>query len=69
MVIAARRDVCCGTGTIGLSLAEREKGGQGIDVVASAIEDAKVNASLNGIENCDWIVARAEDALPSLFKH
>ena len=47
---------------------EREKV-VGIDVVASAIEDAKVNASLNGIDNCDWIVAKAEDALPSLFKH
>ena len=62
-------DVCCGTGTIGLSLARNVKKVVGIDVVASAIEDAKVNASLNGIDNCDWIVAKAEDALPSLFKH
>jgi tRNA (uracil-5-)-methyltransferase len=60
-------DVCCGTGTIGLTLAKNVKTVLGIDVVASAIEDARANASLNGIDNCDWIVAKAEDALPALF--
>uniref|UniRef100_UPI00398F5245 tRNA (uracil-5-)-methyltransferase homolog A isoform X3 n=1 Tax=Pristiophorus japonicus TaxID=55135 RepID=UPI00398F5245 len=40
-------DVCCGTGTIGLSLAKRVKKVIGIEMCQEAIEDAKVNAELN----------------------
>uniref|UniRef100_A0A3B3CIJ8 tRNA (uracil(54)-C(5))-methyltransferase n=1 Tax=Oryzias melastigma TaxID=30732 RepID=A0A3B3CIJ8_ORYME len=41
-------DVCCGTGTIGISLAKRVKKVIGIELCQEAVEDAKVNAKLNG---------------------
>lgn len=44
-------DLFCGTGTIGLSLAACSKHVVGIDIVASAIEDANENAMANNIAN------------------
>ena len=41
-------DICCGTGTIGLSLAQHVKKVIGVDICKEAIEDAKINAELNG---------------------
>jgi tRNA (uracil-5-)-methyltransferase len=38
----------------------------GIECVAQGIEDAKYNASANGIENCEFFCGRAEDLLPTL---
>lgn len=38
----------------------------GIECVAQGIEDAKYNASANGIENCEFYCGRAEDLLPTL---
>lgn len=45
-------DLFCGTGTIGQILASRSENAKiiGVDIVASAIEDAKKNADRNGIE-------------------
>jgi tRNA (uracil-5-)-methyltransferase len=60
-------DVCCGTGTIGLTLASSVRKVVGIDIVAAAIEDAKTNAALNGIENCEWVAGRAEETLPNIL--
>uniref|UniRef100_A0AAR2JKV6 tRNA (uracil(54)-C(5))-methyltransferase n=1 Tax=Pygocentrus nattereri TaxID=42514 RepID=A0AAR2JKV6_PYGNA len=40
-------DVCCGTGTIGISLAKRVKKVIGIELCQEAVEDAKVNAEAN----------------------
>jgi 23S rRNA (uracil1939-C5)-methyltransferase len=48
-------DLYCGVGSIGLSLAERAKGVLGIEGVSAAVEDARENARLNGIENADFI--------------
>lgn len=47
-------DVCCGTGTIGLSLASKVKQVHGIDIIEEAIEDAKANAHFNGIGNAEF---------------
>lgn len=41
-------DVCCGTGTIGLTLAKSVAKVIGVDIVESAIQDAKSNADRNG---------------------
>ena len=41
-------DVCCGTGTIGLCLAKSVSKVIEIDICKEAIEDAKMNAKLNG---------------------
>ncbi|XP_046845083.1 tRNA (uracil-5-)-methyltransferase homolog A-like isoform X2 [Xenia sp. Carnegie-2017] len=42
-------DVCCGTGTIGLTIAKNAKRVIGIELCEEAIADAKFNAELNGM--------------------
>ncbi|KAL5831168.1 hypothetical protein ACOSQ4_016522 [Xanthoceras sorbifolium] len=61
-------DVCCGTGTIGLTLAHRVGMVIGIEMNASAVSDAHRNAEINGIKNCRFVCAKAEDAMGSLLK-
>ena len=41
-------DICCGTGSISLCLAKSIKHITGVEMNASAIKDAKMNAELNG---------------------
>ena len=60
-------DVCCGTGTIGLILSSQAKKVIGVDVVAAAVKDAKANAQLNGVENCEWIEGKAEEVIPEIL--
>lgn len=40
----------------------------GLEIVPEAIEDAKVNASLNGIENVDFVAAAAEEYMPKYLQ-
>ena len=61
-------DVCCGTGTIGLCLASRVKYLIGVDIEASAIEDARLNARVNGITNCEFICSPAEKVMADLLR-
>ncbi|KAJ9698146.1 hypothetical protein PVL29_007300 [Vitis rotundifolia] len=61
-------DICCGTGTIGLTLAHRVGMVVGIEMNASAVSDAQRNAELNGIKNCRFVCAKAEDVMGSLLK-
>lgn len=41
-------DLCCGTGTIGITMAKYVKRVIAVDLVVDAIEDAKRNAAANG---------------------
>ena len=41
-----------GLGTIGMSIADRVKEVIGVDIVPSAVEDARKNCEINGIKNC-----------------
>lgn len=61
-------DVCCGTGTIGLTLAHRVGMVVGIEMNASAVLDAQRNAEINGIKNCRFICSKAEDVMRSLLE-
>ncbi|KAB2038602.1 hypothetical protein ERO13_D03G133900v2 [Gossypium hirsutum] len=61
-------DICCGTGTIGLTLAHRVGMVIGIEMNASAVQDAYKNAEINGIKNCRFICSKAEDVIGSLLK-
>ncbi|KAJ4812412.1 hypothetical protein LUZ62_024978 [Rhynchospora pubera] len=61
-------DVCCGTGTIGLTLAHRVGMVVGIEMNESAVSDAQRNAIINDITNCKFICAKAEDVMGSLLK-
>lgn len=61
-------DLYCGAGTIGLTLADRCKELVGIEIVPSAIENAKENAKLNCIENATFICADAFDGADEIEK-
>jgi len=55
-------DLYCGTGTIGLSMANRTARLIGVEIVPSAVENARENAKKNGIENAEFICADAGKA-------
>ena len=60
-------DLYCGAGTIGLCLADKAKKVIGVEIVPQAIENAKQNAVLNGINNAEFICGDAEKAARILF--
>ncbi|XP_069071377.1 tRNA (uracil-5-)-methyltransferase homolog A [Pleurodeles waltl] len=60
-------DVCCGTGTIGISLAKKVKKVIGIEICQEAVEDAKVNARINELTNIEFRCGKAEDLFPNLI--
>ena len=61
-------DVYCGIGTISLYLAKKANGVTGIESVNQAILDARENAEANGIQNCTFVTAKAEEWLPKCVK-
>ena len=60
-------DLYCGTGTIGLTMADSVKQLIGVEIIPQAIENAKQNASLNNIENARFICDDASGAAKTLF--
>ncbi len=59
-------DIYCGIGTIGLILASKAKQVVGIEIVPDAVENAKENAKINGIENARFICSDAAKAAEQL---
>lgn len=59
-------DICCGIGTIAMSVADKVKIVHGIEIVPQAIEDAKYNAEINDIRNADFF---CDDATEYLTKN
>lgn len=62
-------DAYCGTGTITLFLARKARKAYGIEVVSTAIADAKKNARANNIRNVDFIVGDAAKVMPHLYRN
>ena len=60
-------DLYCGIGTISLFLAQKAKQVYGVEIIPQAIEDAKNNAKINGIENAEFFVGKAEEILPAYY--
>ncbi|BBP87671.1 hypothetical protein BsIDN1_12890 [Bacillus safensis] len=61
-------DAYCGIGTISLFLAQKAGRVYGVEIVPEAIEDAKRNAALNGINNVEFAVGEAETVIPNWYK-
>ena len=61
-------DLYCGIGTISLFLAQQAKKVYGVEIVEEAIRDAKNNAKINGIENVEFFVGKAEEMLPEKYR-
>ena len=62
-------DLCCGTGTIGISMANHVKQVIGVEMNGEAIKDAEKNAELNGVKNVKYYAAKIEDVSYGLFKN
>ncbi len=60
-------DLYCGIGTISLFLAGQAKQVYGVEIIPQAIDDAKANASANGIDNAEFFVGKAEEVLPAYY--
>ncbi|RXE58529.1 23S rRNA (uracil(1939)-C(5))-methyltransferase RlmD [Acetivibrio mesophilus] len=60
-------DLYCGIGTISLFLSKKAKMVYGVEVVEAAVNDAKENARVNGVENAEFIVGEAEEVIPQMY--
>lgn len=61
-------DLYCGIGTISLFLAQKAKKVYGVEIVPQAIDDARENAALNGMQNVEFFVGKAEEVLPEQYE-
>lgn len=58
-------DLFCGVGTIGLSVAKNTGCDLlGVEVIPDAVENAKLNAQINGIENASFVCGNANETVP-----
>ena len=60
-------DMYCGIGTISLFLAQKAKKVYGVEIIPQAIDDARNNAKINGFENAEFFVGKAEEVLPDYY--
>lgn len=61
-------DLYCGIGTISLFLAQKAKKVYGVEIVPQAIDDARNNAKINGVENAEFFLGKAEEVLPEQYE-
>lgn len=61
-------DLYCGIGTITLPAAQRTHRVLGVEIVEEAVQNARFNARLNGIENVEFYAGDAAQLLPKLLK-
>ena len=59
-------DMYCGIGTISLIMVTRAKKVYGVEIVPAAIENAKNNARINGLDNAEFYVGKSEEIAPEL---
>ncbi len=56
-------DLYCGTGSISLYISDMVKQVVGIELVEDSIADAKMNAQINGISNCEFLCGDLKELL------
>lgn len=61
-------DAYCGAGTISMFLSKKAKKVYGVEIVPEAIEDAKINAEVNKVENVEFILGKSEEVIAKLFE-
>ncbi len=59
-------DAYCGIGSISLFIAHKSKKVYGIEIVEMAINDAKINAKINNIDNVEFYVGKAEELIQTI---
>eukprot|EP00884_Botryococcus_braunii_P022238 jgi/Botrbrau1/8699/Bobra.0311s0014.1 len=60
-------DICCGTGTIAISVSGQVARVVGVEILEQAVEDARHNAAANGVTNAEFIAGKAEDVIQKLL--
>lgn len=60
-------DICCGTGSIGISCSDKVKKVIGIEIIPEAVEDAKKNAEINGVQ-AEYKAGKAEDLIKEILR-
>lgn len=61
-------DLYCGIGTISLYLARYAKHVTGVEIVEAAVNNAKDNAKINGLNNVDFVLADASKDMDEYIK-
>lgn len=59
-------DLYCGTGTIGQIVAPNAKKVVGIELIEEAVEAAKENAKLNGLDNCEFLAGDVAEIIKTV---
>lgn len=59
-------DLYCGTGTIGQIVAPKAKKVIGIELIEEAVEAAKENAKLNGLDNCTFLAGDVAEIIKTV---
>lgn len=59
-------DLYCGTGTIGQITAANAKQVIGVELIEEAVEAAKENAKLNGLNNCEFIAGDVAEIIKNI---
>lgn len=60
-------DVCCGTGAMGITISPRVERIIGVELIEQAVEDARHNAAISNVLNCEFTPGKAEVVLPGLM--
>lgn len=62
-------DLYCGTGTMAIGIAKTARKVIGFELQAEAVADARINTSLNGVDNCEFVLGDIKELLrnPSLL--
>ena len=60
-------DLYCGTGSIGLFVSDLAAKVIGVEVIAAAVEDARENARINGIEHAEFFAGDVIDVCDDAF--
>jgi len=61
-------DLYCGTGTIGITLSNAARSVVGIEIVESAVADARRNCRINGIQNCRFMAGDIRDLMSGIVE-
>lgn len=59
-------DLYCGTGTITQTLAKKARKVIGVELVEEAVDAARANAQLNGLDNCEFIAGDVFEVLKTV---
>ena len=61
-------DLYCGTGTMGIIASSKAKKVYGIEIVADAVRDAKINAQANGADNIEFLNMDASKGAQAMIR-